>query len=205
MVHGQCDKHRNVIQAGELNAVFGYRGLTSNDDYSNVEEMTGTLFNDVKWEPGKSFGYDFKVTNAGSLAFDWELSFQNIKSDGGSNDVNLADVLDVYVLENVETLNSRARLPHCLHFQTRCDQRSVDSERESKEFSVVIKMKDTAGNDYQNASITFNVYLRAKATTVEEDGFGSSDYDGDATFPATSGKDLVSGLQNGGVVSVTRI
>ena len=194
----------NVIQAGELNAVFGYRGLTSNDDYSNVEEMTGTLFNDVKWEPGKSFGYDFKVTNAGSLAFDWELSFQNIKSDGGSNDVNLADVLDVYVLENVED-TELSGTPTTLSALSNgvVTSGQLTAKDESKEFSVVIKMKDTAGNDYQNASITFNVYLRAKQATVEEDGFGSSDYDGDATFPATSGKDLVSGLQNGGVVSVT--
>ena len=70
-------------------------------------------------------------------------------------------------------------------------------------FSVVLKMKEDAGNDYQGAKVTFDVVLRAKQANVEEDGFGSSDYDAEATFPATSGKDLVSGLQNGGVVSVT--
>ena len=176
----------NVIQAGELDAVFGYRGLTSNDDYSNVEEMTGTLFNDMKWEPGKSFGYDFKVTNAGSLAFDWELSFQNIKSDGGSNDVNLADVLDVYVLENVED-TELSGTPTTLSALSNgvVTSGQLTAKDESKEFSVVIKMKDTAGNDYQNASITFNVYLRAKQATVEEDGFGFNDYDEDAKYSVT--------------------
>ena len=90
----------NVIQAGNLDVQFSYRDLMDDaeDDYVNVETAQNKLFESIKWEPGRSFGYDFKVSNEGSLAFDWELSFQNIKCEGGNN-VNIADVLDVYVLK----------------------------------------------------------------------------------------------------------
>ena len=195
----------NVIQAGNLDVKFEYRDLTSAGDYQDVTNDT-PLFNDVTWEPGKSFGYDFKVANAGSLAFDWELSFQNIKSEGGTNDVNIADVLDVYFTTDEDAMDltdakNKGTLANLSNGVVTTG--TIKRAGGPYMFSVVLKMKEDAGNDYQGAKVTFDVVLRAKQANVEEDGFGSSDYDAEATFPATSGKDLVSGLQNGGVVSVT--
>ncbi len=181
----------NTIQAGSLDVNFEYRNLKSTGDVEYVAvpddpASTGALFtNTTIWEPGKSFGYDFRVTNDGSLAFDWELSFQNIKCEGGNGDVQLADVLDVYVLEDVNSekmddtalVDTLSKLPDGVATSGRLTTKGT-----TKTFSVVIKMKETANNDYQNAKVTFDVYLRAKQAPVETDGFDNSNYDAGAVY-----------------------
>lgn len=196
----------NVIQAGNLDVQFDYRGLTETtaENYKKVDSKA--LFNDVKWEPGKSFGYDFKVTNAGSLAFDWELSFQNIKSEGGTNNVNIADVLDVYVLDvNAnEVTGTPAKLSALNNGVVTSGQLKAEDRNNTQEFSVVIKMKEDANNDYQGAKVTFDIYLRAKQATVEKDGFESSDYDKNATFEGVvnTAEEFTAALQKGGEITL---
>ncbi len=172
----------NVIQAGNFDVTFEYKDLVQSDAQYTAVPNTA-LFNDVKWEPGKSFGYDFKVTNAGTLAFDWELSFQNVKGAGGANGVQIADVLDVYVLDVSATAvtGTPILLSKLTDGVVTGGQLTAAA---GKEFSVVIKMKEDAGNDYQAANVSFDVVLRAKQATVETDGFGSSDYDKDAEYDA---------------------
>ena len=182
---------------------FYYRGLldTTDDDYKEVSENPA-LFEGIEWEPGRSFGYDFKVVNEGSLAFDWELSFQNIKSEGSTNNVNIADVLDVYVLDvNAnEVTGTPAKLSALNNGVVTSGQLKAEDGNNTQEFSVVIKMKEDANNDYQGAKVTFDIYLRAKQATVEKDGFESSDYDKNAEYDkipvGNTTEALVSAVEN---------
>ena len=176
----------NVIQAGNLKSGFYYRGLldTTDDDYKEVSENPA-LFEGIGWEPGRSFGYDFKVVNEGSLAFDYEISLQNIEF-AGNNNVNIADVIDVYVIGigdtslNGQPHNSLAYYIDKQHSVIRGGK--VTTENKEHRFSIVFKMNETAGNEYQGASIDFDIVLKAKQAVWEEDGFGSSDYDKDAVY-----------------------
>ena len=197
----------NVIQAGNLDVKFEYRDLTSAGDYQDVTNDT-PLFNDVTWEPGKSFGHDFKVANAGSLAFDWELSFQNIKSEGGTNDVNIADVLDVYFTTDEDAMDltdakNKGTLANLSNGVVTTG--TIKRAGGPYMFSVILKMKEDAGNDYQGAKVTFDVVLRAKQANVEEDGFGSSDYDADAEYdpiPVSTADQLTNAIADGKPVSL---
>ena len=64
-------------------------------------------------------------------------------------------------------------------------------------------MYTSAGNDYQGGTFGLNFSVNATQATVEKDGFGSDQYDQDATFPATNNKSFIESLQNGGSVTAT--
>ena len=175
----------NTIQAGDLQVGFNYRALTSEDAYTSVPsspQETGKLFTDQLWEPGYSYGYDFEVVNNGSLALKWELSIQNIQA--GAENVNLADVLDVYVVDvdaqNLEGATAKGTLSD-LENGVVCDG-ELNKKDDVSRFSVVLKMKDEADNTYKGSSLTFDVYLRATQDDFEKDGFDNSDYDASAAY-----------------------
>ena len=182
----------NVIQAGNLDAELRYRDVKESDpkaEYTTVTDETPALFGNHKWEPGYSYGYDFCVMNKGTLAFDWELTVVNLKMD--EKTAKIADVLEVYTSaytndgpEKLEYVDTLANLVNNNGGVIRKGQ--VWKPGNGNYFSVVIKMKEDADNDYQGANVTFDVVLRAKQAAVEEDGFGSSDYDADAEYDPIS-------------------
>ena len=215
----------NTIQAGNLEVGFEYRDLkdTLASDYIAVPEKsddTGALFTkDQLWEPGYSFGYDFRVSNSGTLAFDWTLTFENIKSTDGVPDDNIAakiaDVIDVYVVPADKNDLTGETPAGTLSELSEIKGGTLVKDAASEEFSVILKMQKEAGNEYQNGSVTFDVYLRAKQATVEADGFGNTDYDKDATYeqivvetgedPAENGaalKEAIENIADGGTVFV---
>lgn len=174
----------NTIQAGSLEIGFGYRGLNETGGYNTVPENTGALFGaNISWEPGHSFGYDFRVVNSGSLAVKWDLVLANVKatSPDGSN-VNIADVLDVYVTDAdaadltgqtpVDVLSAMA--------DSAVKLGELDQTGDAAEFSLVLRMQENASNEYQNCSVTFDLLLRATQKTLEQDGFGNDRYDAGA-------------------------
>ena len=169
----------NTIQAGNLDVGFQYRGLTSSDAYQDVptkEGEMGKLFVTEDWEPGRSQGLDLKVSNNGSLALKWQLYFTNVTCTGA----DIADVLDVYVgaadAQSVEEMTMVGTLSQVAANSGYVDGGELTAQN-GKEFSVVLKMQEGAGNDYQGATVTFDVELRATQATVETDGFGNSNYD----------------------------
>ena len=215
----------NTIQAGKLDVGFEYRDLTDTqpEDYTAMPENSadaGALFTQNQiWEPGYSFGYDFRVSNSGTLAFDWTLTFDNMKStDGvpGDNiDADIADVIDVYIVAADKNDLTGATPAGTLSELSEIKGGTLVKDAASEEFSVILKMQEEAGNEYQNGSVTFDVYLRAKQATVEADGFGNTDYDKDATYeqivvevggdPAENGEALKEAIENiadGGTVFV---
>ena len=180
----------NTITAGTLDVSLQYKHLTDIDaQYADVKSDT-PLFNaaDILWEPGRSYGYDFRVANNGSLALTYVLNFQNVVTGGGTDGANIADVLDVYYVSDVNATSLDGLTPVGTLAEVMNGQKAVTSgglaaNAAAQEFSVVVKMKEKADNKYQGAYATFTVELLAKQATAEQDGFGSSDYDEDAEYP----------------------
>ena len=180
----------NTIQAGKLDLSFQYRALNSDGTYTDVPEAageTGKLFADQIWEPGYTNGLDLKVINNGNLALRWQLYFLNIvntdKTDDGTVSA-IADVLDVYLIgadEGVEALTEDNRLGTLSELSNGIvNSGTLNENSDETTFSVVLKMREDAGNTYQGCSVSFDVELRATQSTYEQDGFGNGQYDASA-------------------------
>ena len=58
------------------------------------------------------------------------------------------------------------------------------------------------GQQYQGASVAFDIVVKATQAAKEQDGFGNDRYDANATLPVTSTADLKTALTQGGSVSL---
>lgn len=186
----------NTIQAGNLEVSFLYRDLMSEESYKNSvpedESDAGALFTDGQiWEPGYSYGYDFRVKNvSSSLAFNYQLEVSNIQVSG-NDQADVAQVLKVYATSNDQATSLKEynyvgtladlREGRVVYTSTKDMQKGWEDD-----FSVVIQMDPNAGNMYQNCGVTFDLNLVAKQATHETDGFGNSEYDADAVYAQTT-------------------
>lgn len=206
----------NTIQAGNLAVTFQYRDLNDANAWQPVPDAAdeaGALFTDQLWEPGYSYGYDFKVSNptanrTGVLAFNYQLQVSNIQTTSTSG-ADIAKVLDVYVTTNIKATDLSDYTYVGTLDELRTGKVVFNSDKVMQGgfedvFSVVIKMQDSAQNEYQNCGVTFDLNLLAKQAPYEEDGFGNPNYDentGYAVEVTDSNPDTVieaaKNLQNG--------
>ena len=87
----------NIIKSGTLKVTMEYT-----DDWNGTwtDASTGKMFNYQYWEPGYSEVKYVKITNAGDLAFKFRLDIIPSMLPA-AGDPNLADVIDVYMLNPV--------------------------------------------------------------------------------------------------------
>lgn len=169
----------------------------------NGKDDAETLFtsDDVLWEPGYSQKAEFTVQNVGSLWLKYSLQVA-IKEDTAG----LANVLDVYLLndktatnlDDAAFLGTVADLAAGLGTASTKDQ-PLAPGASAGEKVLVIKMKESAGNEYQNKEIKFDINILATQYTEETDGFGSNQYDKDAQYPTvivSDTQELVDALAN---------
>ncbi|MBE5786723.1 MAG: hypothetical protein E7324_04200 [Clostridiales bacterium] len=186
----------NVITSGTLDITLEYKD--ANGAWQNVEEMTTPLFSYDLWEPGYTTYKTLRVANAGSLALKYQLSL-NVDAAAEAGKANLADVIDVYVVEGdapadraalaamtpVGTLSEVAVMNHGAdqgHLLSKAAvEGTLNAGEAAKEYTIVLKMQESAGNEYQGLSVGkgISVVLEATQYTYEEDAFGD-DYDADA-------------------------
>ncbi len=152
----------NTITAGNLTAQWSYRTL--NDDtaaYEPVSEELALFSADTVWQPGEPHGYDFKVENVGSVEFVWELAIDLADTAGESNN-NLTDVLVVYAngaqsevgfTDGAVVINGNLAVSD--------GESTADINESSCEFSLAFAISESAGNDYQNLSVSFSLVLTA--------------------------------------------
>lgn len=155
----------NTISAGSLQAQWSYRTLNSDDtaEYTAVGEELPLFSSDTVWQPGGSHGYDFKVENVGSVEFVWELAI-DLADTAGESQNNLTDVLVVYVDEQVVTLTFNENGVAVLKSGTLAatdDETTAETDESSCEFSLAFAISESAGNDYQNSSVSFSLVLTA--------------------------------------------
>ena len=205
----------NIIQTGTLEIGLSYSNDNNdNSVWNEVTEATEPVFNYQYWEPGYTDVKYIKISNNGTLAFKYQLNIvPNITTAEG--DVNLADVIDVYMFPADATID-RTTIAAATPVGTLSDlmaenagaasgvllpaagstdvnpNEPADTPRGEITYCVVLKMQETAGNEYQNLSVGngFALQLLATQYTWENDSFDHL-YDDDADFDAAPKAEVI--------------
>lgn len=177
----------NIIQSGTLKAGLEWTD-SYNGQWNNADK--GAIFNYSLWEPGFTQIRYIKISNLGNLAFQYRLNIVPEKEN--TEEVNLADVIDVYIYPGDTVLTSRNELDDAHKAGTLSQLMAGNNGAAqghvlagaSEEYCVVLKMQESAGNEYQNRTVGggFRVVLLASQYTHETDSFGD-DYDQNAEYP----------------------
>lgn len=188
----------NVIQTGDLKVKMEWEeGNVVVADSVWKDASQGPIFNNKLWEPGRIEAKHIKITNIGTLALKYEL---NIVPHGTVSE--LADVIDVYYFADATQLdrstttggirlgsltelldNGTSENPNDNHISKLINGK-LDENGDWDDFTIALKMQETAGNEYQGLSIgsSFSIQLLATQATYENDSFDNT-YDADATYP----------------------
>ena len=161
----------NKIQAGTLNVQLW-------DGDAEITSSSDPVFDYANWEPGYADTANLKVVNAGSLALKYELRFRFGDMSASKGIENVIDV-------EVGGTPVGALSDFIANSEKAFDSGVLKAGESSIQKTVTLKMQETGGNAYQgqDAVVNFDILLVATQAPVEQDGFGSSQYDKDAVFP----------------------
>ena len=194
----------NRIQAGNLDVDL-IMDKGDGNGYVSIAEGTGDIFNEAagengfNWEPGKTQIVYLGVRNNGSLALKYNILLDIV--DGNPGLIGSLEYAIIDGAESSETYTSWDAVKAAANGQVadvtaglhvaaengtldeivnQADPSNVaDADREVDYFAFAVHMKEEAGNEYQNGSITIDVVLNATQKDAEFDSFGN-DYDKDA-------------------------
>ncbi len=202
----------NTIQAGTLDIA-----LNGGDETTLFSSGEGTGF---WWEPGRSQKATANITNEGTLWLKYTMRFENVVTTGGAN---ITEALDVYVvaadaadLTNAKYLGTMKELMMQGSFAAKNSVLAPNGYtgadgQSSESFTVVVKMKEEANNDYQGCGVTFDIVIHATQYNYEKDGFGNPDYDKEAPLPEVINssnyntlQDAISAAKKGDTVVVSK-
>lgn len=190
----------NKIVAGNLDIEMYWTDDYNSKDWHNVEdEKYESIFDGDNWEPGYVQLRYIKIVNAGDLAFKYNLGVAAAGTVG-----KLAEVIDVYAVTdvtesidatetfkdygNVSSLEAVLKNEGTLETEGKILPADADNAfgyaTGETVVAVALKMREDAGNDYQNESIGDGFYVTARATQIEfeADDFDNY-YDKDLEFP----------------------
>ena len=187
----------NKIQSGTLQVDLLVKGgNTDYTEYTSVKTDNKPIFNYDLWEPGYTLVTNAKVVNNGTLALKYTLKF--VSADDIASQ-KLAEVIDVYYAPSEVDVTSRDDVANLNLLGTLKDVftqgeavvMNDNLEPKGKEncedfATIVLKMKEEAGNEYQNQTISaFDIQLLATQWTYENDTFDDQ-YDVNATYPVVA-------------------
>ena len=172
----------NQITAGKLDVEL-YK-WTSETVSTNVSEDKAAVFPNKLWEPGKTEVVYLSVKNAGTLNLKYKIDLivTSITTD------NLADVIEYNLVEakygDITAWAGNGRTLTNTPGANATGIEDVELAPEAEHFyAISIHMLETAGNEYMNETIKFDIDVLAGQDTVEEDAFGNDQYDADAIYP----------------------
>ena len=189
----------NIIKTGTLDVSLEYSKTApaDKDDSKWIDASTGAIFDYNNWEPGYVQVRYVKIENEGSLALKFILNIiPNVETAVG--EANLADVIEVYMIDGAVATVDRAALTvdNDAYVGTLASLMAEDDgaahgelvKGEFEIYTIVLKMSESAGNEYQDKSVGggFTVQLLATQLASENDDLGTNDYDTDATYPAVA-------------------
>lgn len=176
----------NKIQSGKL--AIDMLVKDAQGEYQSVKESKAPIFNYDLWEPGYTEAVNVKVANLGTLALQYSMQIvtEGLVEAVLNNDIMLSDAIDVYYAAEEITVDSRDA------FEAAVANRSLkymgvltdvlfggsmvnDTLLEGEEdyATIVLKMKETAGNEYQDLSVgtKFDLKIFATQLAAETDAF----------------------------------
>jgi len=204
----------NIIQSGTLDVSLEHadEALTDVNDSKWADASAGAIFNYSNWEPGYTAVKYVKIENEGSLDLKFIL---NIIPNNEAEEVNLADVIEVYMVDGavaVErdalTTDSAAYVGTLTSLMNENDGAAHgvlyadDADKAGNVYeiyTIALKMSTSAGNEYMGKNVGggFAVQLLATQLASESDSF-NNEYDKDATYTISvnSTNELVSSFKN---------
>ena len=178
----------NKIVAGTLNIDMSV--MDENGTYQSVKENSDAIFGYTLWEPGYTEWKNVKVSTTGNLALKYVMNIA-IKGERSI----LADVIDVYYASSEITKPENRSLDGLTRLGTISElldgttgalisDTLIPDQNNTEDFAtIVLKMQESAGNDYQGKTIgEFDIQILATQLTYESDSFDDQ-YDKDAEYP----------------------
>lgn len=189
----------NIIKSGKLDVSLKWADGKEDPAAATWKDAsTGAIFNYDLWEPGYVEVRHIQIKNEGNLALKYKVQ---ISANGEVS--ALADVIDVYYMDPAVQVANRAALAAATPMATLKDAlagmattasgelvpvgKEGNGLKSSETITIALKMRETAGNEYQNLSIgtDFSIQLLATQYTYEPDSFDDQ-YDAAAEFPVAS-------------------
>ena len=165
----------NVIEAGTLKV-----------------QIDATPVNIAKAEPGYVHVQPVKITNIGTLAFNYKLSLNEAIAPTTSKD--LAEVIDVYYVLGTVSVSDRTAVNDIINSATPIGTLAsladggtffgaeTALEGEFDNITLIYVVPTDVNNDYQGASAgTFTITVRAAQLAAEEDSINDQ-YDADSKY-----------------------
>ena len=153
------------------------------------------------WEPGASSAKLLQVTNDGTLAAKIKLQFA---TSGDLTDALWFDFIQID--ENGDTVGQFTQRPmNTLATFAENLELPLDAGATVR-FVLVYGMYTTSGSEYMGDSFTADVTVLATQNTKEADGFGNTDYDQAATYPASTLEEVVDAInqaEDGDTIALT--
>ncbi len=175
----------NKIQAGTLELDLE---VLKDGNWVSIKDSNAPLFDYNLWEPGYTEAKVLKIENEGSLALKWFAKFTAQKSLS-----KLAEVIDVYVcpsenelaMPTDRNLAGYTKVGTLDKFINTIEDTTYGTLLAGKEayLGIVLKMQETAGNEYQGLDLggEFDITIFATQYTYEKDSFNDQ-YDVNALF-----------------------
>ena len=193
----------NIIKSGNLDISLEHADTALGaTDAGWTDASTGAIFNYSKWEPGYTAVKYVKIENEGTLDLKFIL---NIIPNNEAEEVNLADVIEVYMFDSAfavdrdalttdsaayvgtltSLMNEKDGAAHGVLYADDADKAGNVYEI----YTIALKMSTSAGNEYMDKSVGggFAVQLLATQLTSESDSFDNQ-YDEAAGTPFVAGK-----------------
>ena len=169
----------NIIKSGTLDVTMEWKDATANGVQQTYQDASkGAIFNWDKWEPGYIEAKNIKIGNVGTLALQYNL---HIAANGEVS--KLSDAIDVYYAEGEFTLADRDMAELTL-IGTLTDVLAGMPGNMTGDLlagandtvTIALKMREDAGNEYQDLAIgtNFSVILMATQDNIEKDSFDES-------------------------------
>ncbi len=193
----------NKIVAGNLDVELEYKNNTQST-YAKVTEQTNVFMVDTLWEPGHVEVVNLKISNAGSLALQYQLG---INVAGETESVNMAgeklllsDHIKYAVLDGEQSWATSAEAAAAAEaaanaplgvdgtYSSYVTSGNLTATGDFKLLTVVVYMPSTVGNEANHKTgaaqpdITLGITLNATQYTHENDSFGNT-YDAGALLP----------------------
>ena len=182
----------NIIKTGTLDVIMEYAdGGKSPEGATWNDASKEAIFEHDNWEPGYASAKHIKVSNVGTLALNYQM---RIVANGVVS--KLADVIDVYYIRTSDKAITRDMLATAVEADKVSDDTNIIKVGtltevlgatynlskyavgslevgESYVHAIVLKMQETADNEYQNMDLgcTFSVQLIATQKSSEKDSF----------------------------------
>lgn len=181
----------NKITTGTLDVeLYEWNGAVT-DDRANAVMITDSkepVFDDtIVWEPNYTEVVYLSIRNNGDLALKYKVAIA--VTDMTQSNYSLAEVMEYAIAPDAQygsvtewAGNGTKVAPEIGVNETAYEDIEL-APGEEHFFALSVHMLETAGNEYMNKSITFDIRVLAGQATDEEDAFGNDNYDEFAGYP----------------------